>query len=150
MKALKLRQGGFSILELAVAMTILSAGSAVLWYTLKSSAHLEALNRLHHTAFFAARSEIEKISQMPKSMVHDTEYFFPGPANENLKLKREVFDSTRIVETQKEITLDEKLSPKDLQKPLEVKVQVLFTDSSTNMERQLSIFTTKIPQYQWY
>ena len=44
------RQRGFTVVELAVALTVLSAGSAVLWYALRSASRLDRMNRAHHAA----------------------------------------------------------------------------------------------------
>jgi prepilin-type N-terminal cleavage/methylation domain-containing protein len=117
-------QRGFTLVEMAVAMTILAAGSAVLWYGLKASAKMDRLNRLHHAAILLARSDLESLRSVPKQDIHDTIYLGPGAGAESLLVVRRVMDSARIVATSRELVLDEKLSPKDLRKPLEVRVQV--------------------------
>ncbi len=161
------QQRGLTVLELAVAMTILTAGSAVLWYGLRSSLKLDKLNRMHHTALFAARSDLEMVRMLTKENVHDTEYAISGPAGETFRLVRQVFDSVRIVNSMQEIALDEKLAPVELRKPLEVKVQVLLNEAGTEIGsgqkawfdsegsnipegRILLTLILKLPEYQWY
>lgn len=164
---------GYTVIELAVAMTVLSAGSAVLWYGLKSSSRLDRMNRLHHSALMAARSEMELLRLRPKESIHDTTYALTGLDGESMVLVRQVFDSTRIMASLDDIVLDEKLSPQELRKPLEVKVQVLlqekkdsdqnsFTYSNSSQlgfddaeeldqnGRSLVTLILKIPEYRWY
>ena len=59
------RQAGYTLIEIIVAMSVLSIGSAVLWYTIRSSARLERMNRLHHEANILARSELEASYDWP-------------------------------------------------------------------------------------
>jgi len=161
MKLLK-SQSGFSIIELVIAMVLLSGGSAILWYGIKSSSRMDHLNKLHHLALTAAESDLESIRLLPKRNIHDTEYAISGAGSDGLLLTRMVFDSSKMVNTLHDIPLDEKLSPKELRKPLEVKVQVSllltqsdpaenFSPSSTDdHKRTLVSLTFKIPEYQWY
>ena len=161
------RQRGLTVIELAVAMTLLTAGSAVLWYGLRSSLKLDKLNRIHHAALFAARSDLETVRVLSKGNVHDTAYTVSGPGGEPLRLVRQVFDSIRIMQSMRDIALDEKLAPLELRKPLEVKVQVLlnsettemgsganawsdFTDQTNPDGRVLITLILKLPEYQWH
>jgi prepilin-type N-terminal cleavage/methylation domain-containing protein len=166
---------GFTVLELAIAMTILSAGSAVLWYGLKSSAKQERLNRLHHAAIIAARSDLESLRSIPKQDIHDTLYLSSGGSGESLLVVRTVMDSARIVNSLDEVVLDDKLSPKEAKKPLEVKVAVYRLPASETgsppdaaslrdpesedtpsgggpdgKPRKLAGFILKLPEYKWY
>jgi hypothetical protein len=162
-------QIGNSIIELAVAMTVLAAGSAVLWYGLRSSARLDKMNRLHHIALYAARSDMESLRLLPKASVHDTEYALILPGGDPMRLVRQVFDSSDMVNSLEEISLDEKLSPVELRKPLEVKVSVLLKSISGSessweglkpwgepsadlepSERALVTLLMKLPEYRWY
>jgi len=158
-------------------MTVLAAGTAVLWYGLRSSARMDRLNRLHHAALAAARSDLESVRLLPKVNIHDTAYPIAGPGGEPLRLVREVFDSAKIVSTRDDVALDEKLSPLELRKPLEVKVRVFLNPeigangSSGSREpgmgeefeasdpnsgtigkdgRTLISLILKIPEYKWY
>jgi hypothetical protein len=170
------QRGGFTVLELAIALTILSAGSAVLWYGLKSSAKQERSNRLHHAAIIAARSDLESLRSIPKQDIHDTLYLSSGGSGESLLVVRTVMDSSRIVNSLDEVVLDDKLSPKEAKKPLEVKVAVYrlpasesgppldassFKDPETDESpssgdgedrkpRKLVGFLLKLPEYKWY
>ena len=117
-------QSGFTVVEIAVALTVLGLGSAVLWYGLRSSARMDKFNRLHHAAVLAARSDLESLRGRPKDDVHDTVYGASGGGSDTLIVSRRVMDSARVVNTFEEIELDEKLSPKELRKPLEVRVRV--------------------------
>ncbi len=117
-------QRGFTVVEIAVALTILASGSTILWYGLRSSAGLDKLNRLHHAAVMAARSDLETLRARPKQDIHDTAYLAAGTVGDSLLVVRTVMDSARIVTTLEEVVLDDKLSPKELRKPLEVKVIV--------------------------
>jgi hypothetical protein len=117
-------RGGFTVLELAVALTVLSAGSAVLWYGLRSAARLDRMNRAHHAALLLARSDLESLRALPKQDIHDTAYLGQGAGAESLLVVRRVLDSARIVNTLGEVALDERMSPKELRKPLEVRVRV--------------------------
>ncbi len=168
---------GFTILEIAVALTVLSAGSAVLWYGLRSSAQMDKLNSLHHAAAMLARSDLESLRSLPKQDIHDTLYLASG-SGESLLVVRRVMDSARIVNTLSEIVLDEKLSPKEAKKPLEVRVKVWRLPKSGNGSvpeasslrdpedragaasgdesetegepRGLVALTLKLPEYKWY
>jgi hypothetical protein len=172
------RQGGFTVVELAVALTVLSAGSAVLWYGLRSSARLDRLNRAHHAALLLARSDLESLRALPKADIHDTAYLGQGAGAESLLVVRRVMDSARIVNTLREITLDEGMSPKELRKPLEVRVRVYrapladgggFAEPSRFEEpsepsyfgptdeageggppRPMATLTLKLPEYKWW
>lgn len=115
---------GFTVVEIAVALTVLSSGSAVLWYGLRASANMDHLNRLHHAASVAARSDLESLRAVPKADIHDTLYLAPGTGAESLLVVRRVMDSARIVNTLDEIVLDDRLTPKEVSKPLEVNVKV--------------------------
>jgi prepilin-type N-terminal cleavage/methylation domain-containing protein len=115
---------GFTVLELAVAMTVLSAGAAVLWYVLRSAGRLDLLNRSHHAALLLARSDLESLRALPREDIHDTAYLGPGAGAESLLVVRRVMDSARIVNTLDDVELDERMSPKELRKPLEVRVRV--------------------------
>lgn len=117
-------QRGFTVLEIVVALTVLSAGASVLWYGLRSSAKMDRLNRLHHAAVMAARSDLESLRSRMKSEIHDTAYLATGAGGDSLLVVRRVMDSARIVNSMEEIVLDDKLSPKELRKPLEVRVTV--------------------------
>lgn len=172
------RQRGFTVVELAVALTVLSAGSAVLWYGLRSASRLDRLNRAHHAALLLARSDLESLRALPKEDVHDTAYLGQGAGAESLLVVRRVMDSARIVNTEREVTLDEHMSPKELRKPLEVRVRVYraplangggFADASHFEEpaepsyfgpadedgaagrpRPLATLTLKLPEYRWW
>jgi len=172
------RQGGFSIVELAVALTVLSAGSAVLWYALRSASRLDRLNRAHHAALLLARSDLESLRALPKTDIHDTAYLGQGAGAESLLVVRRVMDSARIVNTLREVTLDEGMSPKELRKPLEVRVRVYrapladgggFAEPSRFEEpsepsyfgpsdeegaggppHPMATLTMKLPEYKWW
>lgn len=164
------KQAGYSLLEIIVAITVLAIGSAILWYSLRSSARLEKLNRLHHEANILARSELECLRSVPRQEIRDTSYRVMGPGGDELLVVREVFDSARMVATMAEVTLDNRMAPVELRKPLEVRVRVLkdaepggggFSepawDWSTGAEgeadgtrRTLSNLILKIPEYRWH
>lgn len=165
-------QGGYSLLEIIVAMTVLSLGSAVLWYTLRSSARLEKLNRLHHEANILARSELEILRGVPRRDIRDTSYRVAVSGGEELMVVREVFDSAKVVSSLKEVALDENLSPAELRKPLEVRVRVFRRavsedggiawplpewdgewesgEGEDEERRTLSALVLKIPEYRWH
>jgi prepilin-type N-terminal cleavage/methylation domain-containing protein len=169
-------QRGFTLLEIVVALTVLSAGSSVLWYGLRSSAKMDRLNRLHHAAVTAARSDLESLRSRPKQEIHDTAYLAFGAGGDSLLVVRRVMDSARIVNSLEEITLDDKLSPKELHKPLEVRVSVFLApaedaagfldqadspsdgfgsaddewDSGEGAGRPLAALILKLPEYRWY
>lgn len=172
------RQKGFTILEIAVSLTVLSAGSAVLWYGLRSAARLDQLNRAHSAALLLARSDLESIRALPKADIRDTAYLGAGAGAESLLVVRRVMDSARIVNSLPELVLDDKMSPKELRKPLEVRVRVYrapepdaggFRDPSamadpaepvffgTSAEgeeggpaRPLADLVIKLPEYKWW
>lgn len=174
----KAPERGFTIVEIAVALTVLSAGSAVLWYGLRSSAKMDKLNRLHHAAVLVARSDLESLRSIPKEDIHDSLYLSSGGSGESLLVVRRVMDSARIVNTMQEIVLDDKLSPKEAKKPLEVRVKVYrlpanengtapdassLQDPETDRDngswqedggegkpRNLVTFILKLPEYKWY
>ena len=115
---------------------------------------------------------------LPKQDVHDTAYLGQGAGAESLLVVRRVMDSARIMNTQREVTLDEGMSPKELRKPLEVRVRVYrapltdgggFADASRFEEpaepsyfgpsdedgaggrpRPLATLTLKLPEYRWW
>lgn len=118
------RASGYTVIEIVVAITVLAAGSAVLWYGLRSSAQIDRLNAIHHAAVLLARSDLESLRGAPKEDIHDTVYLGPGIGSDSLILVRTVMDSARIVDTLEELVLDERYSPKELRKPLEVRVRV--------------------------
>jgi hypothetical protein len=158
-------------------MTVLSAGSAVLWYGLRSAARMDILNRAHHAALSLARSDLEGLRALPRQDIHDTAYLGHGAGAESLLVVRRVMDSARIVNTLTDITLDDKLSPKELRKPLEVRVRVYraptgdggfpadpsrFDDQAepsyfgpsdgegaAGPPRPLATLTLKLPEYKW-
>jgi prepilin-type N-terminal cleavage/methylation domain-containing protein len=166
------RQAGYTLLEMVVALTILSIGSAVLWYTLRSTARLEKLNRIHHQANLLARSDLEGLRSVPRGDIRDTSYRVPAPGGEELMVVREVFDSARIVSTLEEVPLDERMRPQELRKPLEVRVRVFrsaegaeeggipdpLPDWSPGFDaeedgpsrRTLADLILKIPEYRWH
>lgn len=172
------RQGGFTVVELAVALTVLSAGSAVLWYGVRSAARLDRLNRAHHAALLLARSDLESLRALPKSDIHDTAYLGQGAGAESLLVVRRVMDSARIVNTLEEVALDDGMSPKELRKPLEVRVRVYrapladgggfaepsrfedpaepsyFGPSDEDREggppRPMATLSMKLPEYKWW
>jgi prepilin-type N-terminal cleavage/methylation domain-containing protein len=175
----KTGQRGFTVVEIAVALTILASGSAVLWYGLRSSAALDRLNRLHHAAVMAARSDLETLRARSKQDIHDTAYFASGTLGDSLLVVRTVMDSARIVNTLEEVVLDDKLSPKELRKPLEVRVIVYRlpteeagryrdiprylaeigeesadpaeeTDGGEGKPRRMASLILKLPEYRWY
>jgi prepilin-type N-terminal cleavage/methylation domain-containing protein len=170
-------QRGFTVVEIAIALTVLAAGSSVLWYGLRSSAKADKSNRLHHAAVLFARSDLEILRGLRKEDIHDTEYVVPGVGGDSLLVVRRVMDSARIVNTLGEIILDDKLSPKELRKPLEVRVRVYraapvteegFRDAASFPEpdesggfegeggteadrpRLMASLTLKLPDYRWY
>lgn len=168
------KQGGYTLLELIVALTVLSLGSAVLWYTLRSSARLDRLNRLHHEANFLARSDLEALRIVPRQEVRDTAYRVAVAGGEELLVVREVFDSAKVMSNLGEIILDDKLSPLELRKPLEVRVRVFRPQAGEEGEipapsvgwgdgweqdwrgqdssslRTLSSLILKLPEYRWH
>ena len=175
----KTAQRGFTVVEIAVALTILASGSAVLWYGLRSSASLDKLNRLHHAAVLAARSDLETLRAHPKKDIHDTAYLAAGTLGDSLLVVRTVLDSARIVNSLEEVVLDESLSPKELRKPLEVMVNVYsvsmeeagryrdlqgYLDQIGNADstpptemdageagpRKMASLVLKLPEYKWY
>ena len=175
----KTGQRGFTVVEIAVALTILTSGSAVLWYGLRSAAALDKVNRLHHAAVLAARSDLESLRARAKDDIHDTAYLAPGTLGDSLLVVRTVMDSARIVNTLDEIVLDDKLSPKELRKPLEVKTVVYrlpmeeagrYREMSAYLDligeerslpseeteagdvgpRILASLILKLPEYRWY
>ena len=172
-------QNGFTVVEIAIALTVLAAGSSVLWYGLRSSAKTDRTNRLHHAAVLIARSDLEILRGLRKEDIHDTEYVVSGGGGDSLLVVRRVMDSARIVNTLGEIVLDDKLSPKELRKPLEVRVRVYrappvteegFKDPASFPEpdenggfgaeegsggdpdrpRLMTSLTLKLPDYKWY
>lgn len=172
------RQGGFTIVELAVALTVLSAGSAVLWYGLRSAARMDRINRAHHAALLLARSDLESLRALQKEDIHDTAYLGQGAGAESLLVVRRVMDSARIVNSLSDVALDERMSPKELRKPLEVRVRVYrapiaegggfaepsrFEDPSepsyfgpsadegeAGKPRPMATLTLKLPEYKWW
>ena len=172
------RERGFTVVEIVMALTVLSAGSAVLWYGLRSSAKMDRLNRLHHAAALVARSDLESLRSVPKEDIHDTLYLSSGGSGESLLVVRRVMDSARIVNTLEEVVLDDKLAPKEAKKPLEVRVKVYRLplreegeapdpsmlrdpeddrdeappdeDGGDGKPRNLATFVLKLPEYKWY
>lgn len=163
-----MKQAGYTMVEIAVAVTVLAVGSAVLWYGIRSSAKIDKLNRLHHAAVAAAASDLEGLRSRLRKGIRDTAYDVPGPAGEGLRVVRTVFDSAKIVAELTELTLDENMSPKELRKPLEVRVRVFrtkpdsaaeahgsFADEAADAEESpqgapLASLILKLPEYQWY
>jgi hypothetical protein len=172
-------QRAFTVLELAVALTVLSAGSAVLWYGLRSASRLDHLNRAHHAALMLARSDLESLRALPRQDIHDTAYLGQGAGAESLLVVRRVMDSARIVNTLRDVALDERLSPKELRKPLEVRVRVYIAPAAEDgggpadpsrfvdqaepsyfgpaeaegpggPPRPLAALTLKLPEYKWW
>lgn len=160
-------RGGYTLIEIVVAFTVLTVGSAVLWYTVRASARAEKSNRLHHEANLLARSELEAVRLLPRREVRDTAYRAPAWGGETLLVVREVFDSARTLEALPEVALDENLSPVELRKPLEVRVRVLQgagTDGEAVPDpssasppwpdeegpRVLSVLLLKLPEYRWH
>lgn len=166
------RGAGYTLLEIVVALTVLSIGSSILWYTLRSSTRLDRMNRLHHAANLAARSDLESLRAAHKSALRDTSYKVLGPGGEELLLAREVFDSADIAESSDELILDANLSPLELRKPREVRVRVFmavrdgddgtgfggsfgnwdddWTSADSSSRRTLATLLLKIPEYRWY
>ena len=162
------KQRGYSLVEVVVAVTVLSVGSAVLWYSLRSSARLDKENRLHHAANLLARSDLETLRGLPRRDVRDTAYRLQGPGGEPLLVVREIYDSADIA-SQPELTLDEALSPRQLREPLEARVRVFMAgegeedgfgldpfsawpgeDPAGEGERRvLASLSLKIPEYRW-
>jgi prepilin-type N-terminal cleavage/methylation domain-containing protein len=163
------KPGGFTLIEVVVAVTVLSIGSAILWYSLRSSARLEKQNRLHHAANLLARSDLESLRGLPVSGIRDSAYRLEGPGGEPLLVVREVFDSADIA-AQPELTLDESLSPRQLREPREVRVRVLMAGEGDGTgfgldpfsawpggnwpageegRRVLVSLAIKIPEYRW-
>lgn len=122
------RSRGHTLIEVVMAVTILAAGSAVLWYGLRSTAEIDRRNRMHHAANLLARSDLEFLRGVPKGNIHDTVYLASGVGPDSLVLVRTVMDSARIANTLDELVLDEKLSPKEWRKPLEVRARVFALD----------------------
>lgn len=161
------KDSGFTVVEIVMALTVLSIGSAMLWYTLRSSARLERINRLHHEANILARSELESLRSIPRADIRDTSYRMTVMGEEIL-IVREVFDSAKVVSSLRELVLDEHMNPVELRKPLEVRVRVLRTRSSEGEalpdpsgswsppdagdapQPALSILSLKIPEYKWH
>lgn len=163
------RQAGYTLIEIIVALSVLSIGSAVLWYTLRSSARLERMNRLHHEANLLARSELEALRARPPGGIADTAYEVASPSGAKLAVERMVFDSAKVMATLEEITLDGMMRPEELKKPLEVRVRVyldLAEDGSAIPDaglawdgvplgsvpegrRVLASLVLKIPEYRW-
>lgn len=125
------RASGYTVIEIVVAITVLAAGSAVLWYGVRSAAQIDRLNAMHHAAVLLARSDLESLRGAAKEAIHDTVYLGRGAGADSLILVRTVMDSARIVNTLDELVLDERLSPKELRKPLEVRVRV-YTDGKVD------------------
>lgn len=162
-------QGGHTLIEVVVAFTVLSIGSAVLWYDLRASARLERMNRLHHEANRLARSELESVRLLPRREVRDTAFRVPSGGGETLLVVREVFDSARVLDVLEEVVLDDALSPVELRKPLEVRVRVLdasglegdgipepspvrdpWDDGADAGPRVLAALILKLPEYRWH
>lgn len=162
-------QRGHTLIEVVVAFTVLSIGSAVLWYDLRASARLERMNRLHHEANRLARSELESLRVLPRREVRDTAFRVPAGGGETLLVVREVFDSAKVMDALEEVVLDDALSPVELRKPLEVRVRVLdasevegdeipdpspgrdpWSDGSEAGPRVLSSLILKLPEYRWH
>lgn len=169
------RASGYTVVEIIVAITVLAAGSAVLWYGLRSAAQIDRLNAMHHAAVLLARSDLESLRGAAKETIHDTVYLGRGAGADSLILVRTVMDSARIVNTLDELVLDEKLSPKELRKPLEVRVRVFsgrgedaavfdpdaflrrmeYGEEGMNAEgeaapRPLVSLILMVPEYKWY
>jgi prepilin-type N-terminal cleavage/methylation domain-containing protein len=166
------KQRGYTILEIAVALTVLSIGSSVLWYSVRASGRAEKINRMHHAAVAAAESELESLRGRARENIKDTAYAVPGPGGEELRVVRQVFDSAKIVASLSEIILDDHMSPEELRKPLEVRVRVFkpktgeeaspaadgagfsldnsSDDVETGNDPPVVSFTVKLPDYQWY
>jgi prepilin-type N-terminal cleavage/methylation domain-containing protein len=165
------KQAGYTLIEIIVALAVLSIGSAVLWYTLRSSARLERMNRLHHEANLLARSELEAVRILPRKDIRDTAYGVASSSGLELTVAREVFDSAKVFATLGEITLDEKMVPEELKKPLEVRVRVFAPPggeddggvpdagsawdswgggSAAGKRRALASLVLKIPEYRWH
>ena len=166
-------QRGFTILEMAVAMTVLIIGGGTVWYSLQSASKIDKLNRIHQAALRMAQSDLESLRGVQRANIRDSAYRSPGPGGEELLVVREVFDSVRIVSTLQEITLDDKFTPLELKKPLEVRVRVwqlppdgqegtswtayeghspesLTASESSPPGRLLTSLTFKLPDYRWY
>lgn len=162
------KQAGFTVIEIVVALTVLSIGSAVLWYTVRSSARIERLNRLHHEANSLARSELESLRSVPRAEIRDTSYR-AAAGGEEVLVVREVFDSAKVVSTLDEVALDDRMRPQELRKPLEVRVRVLRTvdaegaalpdpldaamaagtEEEGGRRPALATLVLKIPEYKW-
>jgi prepilin-type N-terminal cleavage/methylation domain-containing protein len=165
------KQAGYTLIEIIVALSVLSIGSAVLWYTLRSSSRLERMNRLHHEANLLARSELEAVRTRPRHEVKDTTYDVTSAAGGALTVERMVFDSAKVFAALEEIALDETLAPQELRKPLEVRVRVYeaagegegasipdaglawdgaASGGAAEGRRILSSLVLKIPEYRWH
>lgn len=123
---------GHTLIEVIIAITILSVGSAALWYSVRSAGESDRRNRMHHAAHLLARSDLEFLRGVPKGNIHDTVYLAPGIGADSLVLIRTVMDSARIANTLDEVVLDERLSPKEWRRPLEVRARVFVLAQGEN------------------
>ncbi|MFC1584984.1 type II secretion system protein J [Fibrobacterota bacterium] len=149
------KQSGFTLLEVLVALAILVMGSGTVWYSYKTAARLDALNRRHLDALEFARDEMEYLRIVPVKLIGDTAYSRTAQGGWELVIQRIVMDSVKIEELAFEQDWDENRKALFLSRPLEIKVEVKETEKgsaffSGREPKTLITLSMVKPEYQWH
>ncbi len=154
---------GFTLIEILAAMSLLVFGSASLWYMLGFSREAQIRAIVQREALLAAQNEMENLRSRnsgPNSgSIEDTLYTVNNGQGRSLIIRRDVLDSSQLVEMLDEIKLDENFRPLELRKPKEIRIDVFqersgnenfLQDIEIEEEEPIVSLGMLLPQVEWY
>jgi type II secretory pathway pseudopilin PulG len=146
-------EGGFTLVETMVALTILMGGISLFIWQMRQQSQVETALLHKQMALESARSEMESLQGLKPNQLHDTEYTLNLMPGFSLRMIREVVDSLDIMQFSNLQRLDENLKPYALREPREVKVSV-FDNSRESPETELDSIplvqiSSRIAEYLW-
>ena len=148
-----MKSRGFTLIETLLALALLAAGGAVLWWSLRGGFQNDKRIKLREMAVEALISESESLQGRRQNAIHDSEYVVAVDPSASIRVRRIVLDSARRESLFPPFSMTDAVHALWRERPLEVRLEArpeIGSGANADTSQPASVLFTVLPDYLWY